>query len=327
MATYNGAAYIQDQLDSFLHQTRLPSELAVSDDGSTDETLNILHRFQSRAPFPVHIIEGQPRLGYAGNFGRALMATKGDWVFLSDQDDVWFDNKIEVMLREAARHPHAQLVMCNATLADQDMTKTRLTALGQTRTAGLPDTAFVLGCCMSIRRDLLQIALPIPAKFPSHDDWLIRIADGMKSKLIHAEPLQAYRRHGLNQSQSYIHRLTRVNRITCFANRLHRLFHVALGHEQKTLKDILDMESMLLQAADRALASRGEDNDHLFRFRNQQSKRVDILQRRKDALRYRSWKRLFAIYRLWKNGDYATFLGLATGVADFLTPPLMSRDE
>ena len=111
MATYNGAAYLQEQLDSFLAQTRLPDEVVITDDCSTDETLEIIKGFEESAPFNVHWEQNEHNLGYTGNFNKALIKTTGDLVFLSDQDDVWFRDKLEQVERYAAEHPAALVLM------------------------------------------------------------------------------------------------------------------------------------------------------------------------------------------------------------------------
>ena len=93
MSTYNGGKYLQEQLDSFLAQTSLPDELVITDDCSTDNTLEIIQAFAAMAPFEVRWEQNEKNLGYTGNFNQALMKTTGDLVFLSDQDDVWFPEK------------------------------------------------------------------------------------------------------------------------------------------------------------------------------------------------------------------------------------------
>jgi len=94
LTTYNGSKYLQQQLDSFLAQSILPDELVVCDDGSTDATCEIIERFKQIAPFEVRLYKNENNLGYAQNFSKALGLCKGDFVFLSDQDDVWLPKKL-----------------------------------------------------------------------------------------------------------------------------------------------------------------------------------------------------------------------------------------
>jgi glycosyltransferase involved in cell wall biosynthesis len=94
MATYNGERFVEHQLESVARQTLAPGELIVSDDGSGDRTLEIVHAFAQRAPFPVRVLAG-PRRGLAENFWSAAQVATGDVIAWSDQDDVWLPPKLE----------------------------------------------------------------------------------------------------------------------------------------------------------------------------------------------------------------------------------------
>src|SRR5437660_962846 len=98
MCTYNGARYLQAQLDSIARQSTRPDELVVCDDHSTDDTPEIVRRFGSTAAFPVRVHVNEKNLGIHQNFGRAMSLANADVIFLSDQDDVWEPGKIETFL-------------------------------------------------------------------------------------------------------------------------------------------------------------------------------------------------------------------------------------
>ncbi|MYL99555.1 glycosyltransferase [Novosphingobium sp. FGD1] len=103
MATYNGARFIQEQLDSFLAQTHLPWELVITDDQSSDETQQIVEKFTEVAPFKVRFIRNEQRLYFSSNFMKAASLCEGDFIAFSDQDDIWEPNKIEMSLEALAR--------------------------------------------------------------------------------------------------------------------------------------------------------------------------------------------------------------------------------
>ncbi len=213
MATYNGATHLGEQLESLVDQTRQPDELVVSDDGSTDGTLQILEEFRARAPFDVIVRENATNLGYTGNFDRALERVTGDLVFLSDQDDVWLPEKIEVM-GAAAERTDAMVLMNDALITDASLRVSGATKLGQIRSAGMSDSDFVMGCCVAVRGDLLRLVLPVDPGYPGHDAWIVRIAEGMGRKEIHEQPLQYYRMHGRNTSEFFVNRTRRVTRLS-----------------------------------------------------------------------------------------------------------------
>lgn len=98
MATYNGERYLARQLESLTRQTVLPDELVVTDDGSTDDTVNLLGRFARTAAFPVRLHVNSERLGFKRNFRRAIQLCTYEIIFFCDQDDVWAPRKIERML-------------------------------------------------------------------------------------------------------------------------------------------------------------------------------------------------------------------------------------
>lgn len=201
MATYNGEKYLQSQLDSFQAQTRLPDELLVSDDCSSDGTVAILKGFSKVASFPVTISENNERLGYAENFNKALEMTSGDLVFLSDQDDVWFSEKIETMLGVARSEQGMLAFMNDAALTDEVLREVGLTKVDQIRSAGLSESSFVMGSCAAIRRELLDLCLPIPAGYKAHDRWIVSFADALEKRIVIDAVLQYYRRHEKNESE------------------------------------------------------------------------------------------------------------------------------
>src|SRR5512146_482570 len=95
MATFNGAAFLEQQLETLSAQTRAPCELVVSDDGSTDDTIAILERFARTALFEVQIVPNTGARGFAGNFLHAASLCRGSLVAWCDQDDVWSPVKLE----------------------------------------------------------------------------------------------------------------------------------------------------------------------------------------------------------------------------------------
>jgi rhamnosyltransferase len=120
MATFNGEPWIDDQLRSIATQTRRPDELIVSDDGSTDRTVEKVRAFSEQAPFPVRLITG-PSKGHAENFWFASMTCSSDLISWSDQDDVWHPQKIEISERTLLASG-AAMVSHSATVTDDTLT-------------------------------------------------------------------------------------------------------------------------------------------------------------------------------------------------------------
>src|SRR2546423_1214622 len=120
MCAYNGAAYLPAQLASIAAQTRLPDELVICDDRSTDATQELLNDFAARAPIPVRVYTNERNLGSRKNFARAIELCAGDLVALCDQDDVWHTDKLRRMEAALAAQPEVGLVFTNAEIVDDE---------------------------------------------------------------------------------------------------------------------------------------------------------------------------------------------------------------
>lgn len=322
MATYNGAEYLDAQLNSLVTQTRLPDELVVTDDCSTDSTLEILERFAKSAPFSVLIHRNANNLGYCGNFNQALLRTQGDLVFISDQDDVWFPEKIERMVSFAARHPQALVMMNDAVLTHADLSESGLTKLGQIRSAGFKESSFVMGCCAAVRRDLLDLCLPIPEGFGAHDSWVVGIADGLGRKRIFPVALQYYRRHEQNESQWIVNRTTRVTRWSVRVDRWKRSLarQRSLRTESRKRESLESSPEWLLrQWAKQTLTSvPAAYAADLRRYYEQLDLKLKTKARRVAIRSLPFAARPSAVRKLWMDGEYAVHSGWKLALRDLI---------
>lgn len=199
MATYNGGKYIREQVDSILAQLGPADELVVSDDGSTDDTCRIL---DSYCDDRIKIFKNEGRHGVVRNFENALKHASGDYIFLSDQDDIWLPNKVNVCV--AALANGTDLVLHDAQVVNQTgaVVVESFFALRGSRTGywkNLYRNSF-LGCCLAFRKEILRYALPFPMGIAMHDIWIgLMVSKKGRVKLLR-EPLLFYRRHGANAS-------------------------------------------------------------------------------------------------------------------------------
>lgn len=125
LCTYNGEKYLREQLDSIINQTVPVDEIVVCDDGSTDTTLAILEEYRMKHPgiFKIHI--NNQNLGYVKNFEQAINLCKGDIILLSDQDDVWEKNKVEVVSQNFKTNKKINVISHNiAILRDNELIHT-----------------------------------------------------------------------------------------------------------------------------------------------------------------------------------------------------------
>ena len=207
MATYNGAAYLAEQLESIARQTEPPAELVVCDDGSADATLEILEDFAARARFPVRIHRNPENLGFADNFLRTASLCRESLVAFCDQDDVWLENKLE-RCRSVLDAPAVQLVIHTSDAVTDGLVRTGETfpVIRRTRQAAcaVADWTFPApGALMVFRRSLLgripaaerPRALWSPDSRCFHDQWVHILAAAVGDVTYLSEPLVLYRQH------------------------------------------------------------------------------------------------------------------------------------
>ena len=201
MASYNGAAYIKDQLDSILGQLDEADEIVISDDGSSDGTLEIIKEYQT-AYNNVHLISG-PHDGVIKNFENALRQARGDIVFLCDQDDIWKPNKVQMVLG-GMRRSGANLIVHNAEIVDADLRSTGRDVFGWrgSRTGFIKNILknSFMGCCMTFDREVLERVLPFPEGIAMHDWWIGLVSSCEFRVEFIEESLLLYRRHTANVS-------------------------------------------------------------------------------------------------------------------------------
>lgn len=201
MATYNGERYIREQLESVAHQDLRPLELVVTDDSSTDATLQIVDKFARSAPFPVRVFRNETRLGYADNFLKAASLCQGDLIALSDQDDIWMKQKLGVCARFFA-DPEVLLAVHSAQLfAGSNKHRSRYPHFRVTRVLDHCDPfANRPGFAMVIRKAVVDLAnnFERPRRLNSHDHWLWFLAAAGGKVVTIADVLTLYRQHEEN---------------------------------------------------------------------------------------------------------------------------------
>ncbi|HZJ09593.1 MAG TPA: glycosyltransferase family 2 protein [Trueperaceae bacterium] len=318
LATHNGERYLREQLASFKEQTILPDELIVSDDASDDATAQILKDFALSAPFKLRILPFTDRLGYAGNFNRAMLATTGDLVFLCDQDDVWFPTKLETMLAEARTHPDAMVLMNDVSLTDSSLAPAGITKLEQFRSAGISVDRYLMGAAAAVRREFLEAVMPVPTGYPAHDDWIIKLAIGIGRRHLLPIPLQYYRIHGSNTSRFRVNSLRRVSPLSVSRSRLDQLLR---GKPLEIDQDRLALLTLESSGAKRASEhASGQLSADFDRLAQRLSERMIVMQRRLAVRGLPRLERIGKIRELLREGGYSAYRGYASALLDFLAP-------
>jgi len=196
MATYNGQKYLKEQIDSILNQLHNKDELIISDDCSTDDTWNIINSYNDKRIKP---IRNNNYHGVIGNFENAINNSIGDYIFLSDQDDVWLPNKVETFM-EVFKRTSAAVLLSDCKMSDANLnviseSKFKEENVGIGVLKNIVKCGY-LGSCMAFTRECLTDFLPIPNnKYIFHDIW-IGLTSGSKRKFVLInQPTMIYRRH------------------------------------------------------------------------------------------------------------------------------------
>lgn len=219
MCTYNGERFIEEQIKSILNQSVKVDEIIIGDDGSEDHTLSKIEELLNGSGIRYQVIRNEKNLGYRKNFENVILNTTGQIVFLCDQDDVWMDNKVEVMLAHFTDNPQCLLCFSDADVVNEKLEKSplslwdgvyynknrkRFSSWWELFLSGY----YVTGAAMAIRKELFDQAYPF-SDIWQHDGWLAMHAAA--SNAIEAESMKLikYRQHSNNQIGADAHHTLR----------------------------------------------------------------------------------------------------------------------
>lgn len=205
LCTYNGEKYLQQQIESLLAQTRLPEEILILDDRSTDRTVEIVNSFACDNP-RIRLIRNSTNLGFIKNFEQGIALCEKDYIALCDQDDIWLPEKLERLAAELEAHPDAGMAFCNAEYILADGTRTgHLTNpesdvfmhdMQNVRKNILERRWNVLGNFILFDASMKHHILPNPScRSHPHDVWISMVAFFLFNPRYVSEPLSLYRLH------------------------------------------------------------------------------------------------------------------------------------
>lgn len=200
MATYNGSLYIERQLRSILCQLDPSDEVILVDDHSSDATLDVVERIGDGR---IKIYRNDFNEGIVRTFERAIRQASGSVIFLSDQDDVWYPEKVKRFLDVFDGRQDVTLVLSDAKIindADEVVAESFLESRGGFSPGIWHNIAKnkYLGCTMAFRRSVVDRFLPFPEDIPMHDVWIGCINSIYGTPCFLDMPLMGYRRHQYN---------------------------------------------------------------------------------------------------------------------------------
>jgi len=262
LASYNGKAYIAEQIKSIMSQPYLDKGLIVSDDGSSDGTVEEINHLSSIYK-SITVVNNTRVGGVVENFEKGLSFSAADYVLLSDQDDVWQSKKIEIML-DFIREKEKQIgkgkpILCfsDLTLVDENLNviadsfykANNFDPLNNTREEFLLWRSTVYGCSCIFNKACLKMALPFPENIPMHDHWLALIAAKHGAVFYYDQPTILYRQHANNVvggaafNKSHFYKLKKAKKLIAGIKRAHQgslVMREVMGDKRGKIKFFFD---------------------------------------------------------------------------------------
>jgi glycosyltransferase involved in cell wall biosynthesis len=218
MATHNGAAFVEEQLNSIVQGTHLPDELIIVDDASTDGTWDLLTEWRKRVPIDgVILVRNDVNLGPTASFIKALDRSTGDLVLFADQDDKWSPEKIETLASCFTEDPELLMAYSDGTITNAELeptgerifstrNKARLDAGGERSMMQVMSNPDIKGCTMALQgafaRRIARDRVAGFAQYWGHDHWLALFAFGMGRVKVVPRSLLLHRFHASNASSA-----------------------------------------------------------------------------------------------------------------------------
>ena len=315
MTTYNGGEYLEQQLISFANQQKLPDELIICDDRSSDDTIRILEQFSKHAPFDVKIFINDHNLGFVKNFEKALSQCNGDIIFLSDQDDSWFPNKISSILKHFNSNSQSSLIIHDAKIVDENLKYHGSNTLSQVLRGYGSTDVYITGALTAIRKDLLDYALPFPENIESHDGWIHNVAKILNKREIVKTSLGFIRRHSSNTSGWVASSIKKIN---FFDVMMSQINSVKISPYQ-TYDDRILINTSLMEVIKKYRTNfKNEDTNFLDKKEDYLKKEYKALIRRNNLQSYSFFLRKLRVFQLLLRGDYVYFNNLKSFIRDMI---------
>jgi glycosyltransferase involved in cell wall biosynthesis len=228
LATFNGEKYLSDLLDSLKNQTYPPLEIIIGDDGSSDQTIELIVQFSKHSNTTVGLKRGVNQ-GSSENFLSSARFSSGDWIIFCDQDDVWNENRISLTIEEISKNSDVCAIFQSCLICDEDLTPrskvlfpgSHLPGLYDINSLGIPHVW--PGFLQVLRRDVVKVAF-LGSRPPqdyysqnknciAHDRWTFILASMLGKVSVQDVSVAKFRRHSRAQTGFYDGKKNRLNKL------------------------------------------------------------------------------------------------------------------
>jgi len=211
IATYNGEKYIKEQLDSIICQSFQDFTILICDDCSDDNTMSILLEYEKEYPQKIKILSNNENVGFLKNFEKLIKYSEGDYIAFSDQDDIWTENHLELLLSYIGTN---DAICANSDLVDEngnsmlvtmkDVLKIQDNISGEYRIlTRLMHENFSQGSTMLVRSSFVKDLIPFPNGIKYHDYWIAIQAAIRNGICYNPTSILHYRQHGGNITRNF----------------------------------------------------------------------------------------------------------------------------
>lgn len=199
MTTFNGENFILNQLQSILLQLRETDEVIISDNGSTDRTIQIIHGIKDSRVLLKHFNQKN----IPNNFQNSIRCARGEIIILSDQDDVWLDGRVQAAIDglKTCDLSVVGLICVDEALKPVAMQREKIPTPSTSLISNILSNSYI-GCCMAFNRKILEAVMPFPDQLPMHDWWIGLVACAIGKTSYNSKPFILYRRHTFNVSST-----------------------------------------------------------------------------------------------------------------------------
>jgi glycosyltransferase involved in cell wall biosynthesis len=215
LCTFNGENFLRKQIDSILNQTLRVDEIVVCDDCSTDSTLDILEDYKKKNPEIFQIYKNEVNLKSNKNFEKTIALCNGDYIFLSDQDDIWRNDKVEKTVMVFKQNPEAEGVFSDATLINEEgnpafenislwdsflFYESKMNKPINLFDFLISNGNFLTGATLCLKKEVKDFCFPfLTLDTLLHDEWFALILSKRKTLYYTNEKLIFYRLHNSQQ--------------------------------------------------------------------------------------------------------------------------------